>query len=338
MQASPIKAAFFNDRGPAGETVEKIFGRERMGKIAGLTDLYPVIISSENLEAHLPALQEVEVIFSTWGMVQMTERQLDQLPALKAVFYAAGSVKYFAVPLLRRGIIVVTGAAANAVPVAEFTAAQILLANKGYFRNLREYRERGEDYLKAFRGRGNYGGTVSLLGAGQIGRKVIELLRPFNLRLAIYDPFVSRDDLKALGGEKVDLAEAFVRGDVVSNHLPDLPATVGTITGALLSSLPPSATFINTGRGPTVVHDELISVFRARPDLTALLDVTQPEPLTPGAALWSLPNVYISGHIAGAIGDEVMRLADFAIEEFERWSRGEPLRHSVSLDALERSA
>ncbi len=333
-----IKAAFFNDTGAAGETIEKIYGPDRIKEISRLTDLYPAVVGSANIETHLPKVQDVQVIFSTWSMLPLTEAQLDRLPNLKAVFYAAGTVKYFAIPLLKRGIVVMSGAAANAVPVAEFTVGQILLANKGYFRNTREYRQRGGDYLQAFRGRGNYDSSVAILGAGQIGRKVIELLRPYHLRVLVYDQFLGGEEIAALGAEKVGLAEAFARGDIVSNHLADLPATHGTITGDLLSSMPPNAAFINTGRGRTVNHDELIAVFRARPDLFALLDVTDPEPLPPGAPLWSLPNAQISGHIAGTIGGEVARVADFAIDEFKRWSAGEPLRYSVTLEALERMA
>lgn len=267
----------------------------------------------------------------------LTEAQLDRLPRLRALFFAAGTVRYFAPPLLKRGIIVTSGAAANAVPVAEFTLAQILLANKGYFRNVADYRETA-DFAGSFVGAGNYGATVSLLGAGQIGRTLIELLRPFRLRVLVFDPFLSHKDAESLGVEKVDLPAAFARGNIVSNHLAGVPATDGILNGALFASMPAKATFINTGREATVSHADLLSVFRARPDLNAFLDVTEPEPLPRESPLWSLPNVHISAHIAGSKGDEVRRVADFAIEEFQRWSRGEPLRYSVALESLERMA
>jgi phosphoglycerate dehydrogenase-like enzyme len=75
----------------------------------------------------LPELRDLEVIFATWGLMPLTKAQLDCLPSLRALLYAAGTVRYFARPLLRRGIIVTSSAAAGAVPVAEFTLAQILL-------------------------------------------------------------------------------------------------------------------------------------------------------------------------------------------------------------------
>jgi phosphoglycerate dehydrogenase-like enzyme len=84
-----------------------------------------------------------------------------------------------------------------------------------------------------------------------------------------------------------------------------------------------------------VVEAELIRVLRARPDLTALLDVTDPEPPDPASPLWSLPNVVMSPHIGGTIGDEVTRLADVVIEEFIAWDAGEPLRYQVTREVLE---
>jgi phosphoglycerate dehydrogenase-like enzyme len=239
---------------------------------------------------------------------------------------------------LERNITVVSAAAANGVPVAEFTLAQILLANKGYFRNVGDYLVAPE-YSSSFRGRGNYGATVSILGAGQVGARLIELLRLFNLRIIAFDPYLSHKSAEVLNVEKVEtLEEAFERGNIVSNHLANVPATYGMLRTEHFLKLPKNATFINTGRGATVNTDEMTNALRERTDVTALLDVTDPEPLPLEHPLRELPNVHISGHIAGSIGDEVGRVADLVLEEFDRWQKGEPLRYAVSLQALERTA
>jgi phosphoglycerate dehydrogenase-like enzyme len=331
------RAALFGDTGPAGETIAGVYGAKRLQHLRNVTKLYPVQITSQNLEAHLPQLRKLEVIFSTWSMLDLTPQQLEYLPNLRAVFYAAGSVKGFAPQMLERGITVVSGAPANAVPVAEFTLAQILLANKGYFRNVGDYLHSSE-YSSAFRGRGNYGATVSVLGAGEIGRKLIELLRPFHLRVLVFDPFLSHESAEDMGVEKVELDEAFAQGDVVTNHLADVTETIGMLDGNLFASMKENATFINTGRGRTVNGEEMTEVLRARPDITALLDVTDPEPLPLDHPLRALRNVHISGHIAGSIGDERQRVADLVIEEFDRWRNGENVRYAVSMRSLEISA
>jgi phosphoglycerate dehydrogenase-like enzyme len=140
---------------------------------------------------------------------------------------------------------------------------------------------------------------------------------------------MSPERAEDIGVCKVSLEVAFRDAYVVSNHLRDTTDTRGLLTGELFASMRPGATFINTGRGRTVATDELVSVLRDRPDLIALLDVTEPEPLPPGHALWTLPNVYLSSHIAGSVGDEVLRLADCAIEEFGRFLKGEELLYRV---------
>ena len=129
------KAAFFSNQ-PA--SLDMVYGNGRKDRLAQFCDLYPVIISAENFDVHVQNLHSVEVIFSTWGMPKLNATQLDKLPSLKAVFYAAGSVKFFAEPFLRKQVLVISAWAANAVPVAEFTISQILLATKGYFRNIRD--------------------------------------------------------------------------------------------------------------------------------------------------------------------------------------------------------
>ncbi|XHR30454.1 MAG: hydroxyacid dehydrogenase [Chthoniobacteraceae bacterium] len=304
--------------------------------MAGLTDLYPELVDLENFERHARSLCDLEVIFSTWKMPRLRPEHLCRLPNLKAVFYAAGTVKAFARPFLERGILVVSAWHANAVPVAEFTLGQILLSMKGYFRNAREYSEPGYWELGRFLGAGNYGETVALLGAGAIGQKVIELLRPFHHRVIVFDPLLSESRAEELGVEKVSLQAAFREGYVVSNHLANIPETQELLNEELFASMRADATFLNTGRGATVDEAGLIQVFASRPDLTALLDVTWPEPPVQGSPLYGLPNIHLSSHLAGSSNDETVRMADLCIEEFLAWKAKKPLRYAVTLEMLNR--
>ena len=332
------KAAFFNSNATETSKVHYVYNRGRYERIAELTDLYPGIISPDNFEDHAAKLQNLEVVFSTWGMPKLTDDQLDKLPALKAVFYGAGTVKGFAAPLLERGITVVSAWAANAVPVAEFSLAQILLSCKGYFPNSRECSSSAAARKNAFVGPGVYGEKAALIGAGQIGRKLIQLLQPFELDVLVVDPFLEDADAEAMGVRKVSLEEAFQEAFVVSNHLPNLAHLKNVLNAALFRSMRVGATFINTGRGAQVDEHALIETLRARPDLTALLDVTCPEPPAPDSEFYNLPNVRLTSHIAGSMNDEVLRMADYAIEGFKRWRDNRPLRYAVTLDMLENMA
>jgi phosphoglycerate dehydrogenase-like enzyme len=316
-----------------------VYARGRRAELESLASLVPGYVSAAEWPRLSPMLQDVEVLFSTWGMDEALALELCELPRLKAFFYAAGSVQHFARPLLDKNITVVSAWAANAVPVAQFTLAQILLSLKGYFRNVREAR------LPANRGRaletsapGVFDETVALLGCGMVGRRVADLLRPYGLDAVVYDPFLSDEAAADYGLRKASLQEAFASAMVVSNHLADLPPTRGLLGRELFASMRPGATFINTGRGATVSEPDLADVLRSRPDLTALLDVTHPEPPAADSIWYALENAHLSSHIAGSNGNEVVRLADYCLEEFRAWRDGKPLKYRVTREMLEKMA
>lgn len=325
---SKKKAALFYNY--PSELEGEVFGQGRRERIAALTDLYPHVISNANFDQHAANLAGVEVIFATWGIPVFTPAQFDKLPKLKAVFYAAGNVKAFAQGLLDRDIILVSAWAINAIPPSEMCLSQILLSLRGYFRTVRQYREMKTFEAKKFWRPGVTEETVGLIGLGYIGTRVRELLHDYPLKVIAHDPFLTPERAKALDVEAVTLEEVFRRSSIVSNHIPDLESTRGTLNAALFTTLRKGATFINTGRGAQVVEADLIKVLKARPDLTALLDVTWPEPPPPDSDLWRLPNVVISPHIGGTTGHEVVRLADCVIEEFEAWQAARPLRFQVT--------
>jgi phosphoglycerate dehydrogenase-like enzyme len=328
------RAAFFYDY---PTTDGDVYGGGRRERIAELTALYPHVVSARNFAEHAPHLRDVEVVFATWGMPAFTDAHFAAMPALRAVFYAAGNVKAFATPLVERDVVLVSAWAVNAIPSAELVLSQILLTCRGYFRSVRQYAAtRDLAAAKAFRRTGAAGETVGLVGTGWIARRLAQHLHGFGFRVlaSASDPFLTEARAREMGVEKVSLEEVFERSYVVSNHVPDLPSTKQILGGALFERMRDGATFINSGRGAQVVEADLARVLAARPDLTALLDVTAPEPPASDSPLWTLPNVVMSPHIGGTIGDEVVRLADCAIEEFEAWRDGTPLRYQVTRDVL----
>jgi phosphoglycerate dehydrogenase-like enzyme len=315
------------------DVIRRVYGEDREDKIRSLASLHPTVVTADNFFTEAQALKDLEVIFSTWGMPHLEASHLEKLPRLKVVFYAAGSVRDFAGPLLERGITVVNASATNAQPTALFAFSQIILALKGFFRNNREFTA-PDQHANSWRASGLYQTTIAILGCGQVGQLVLGHLRPLPLKVLVASPYTDASFIRSLGAEKVDLADAFARSMVVSNHIADLPETRGILNHDLFSCLLPGATFINTGRGRTVCEKDLIQVFSKRTDLTALLDVTHPEPPLQGSPLYSLPNVLLSSHIAGSIGNEVFQMADCIISEFESWLVGRPLRFAITKSML----
>ena len=338
--AEKKQAIFFNDdswRFPV------LYPEELRARIRALADFSDEIYSSKDLDD--PALAglfaRTRVIFSSWGMPALTEKQIEaHFPNLEAVYYAAGTVQYFARPFLKRGVRVFSAWAANGVPVVEFTVAQIVLAGKGYFQSLRRYRERDRKAAFAYTMSlpCNYNIRVGILGAGVIGREVMARLKAYQYEVLAYDPYVSDEVLSSLGAKRASLEEIFSTCQIISNHVANLPATVGMIDGKLLHSMLPNAALINTGRGAQVVESELIAALKACPDRTALLDVTWPEPPEEGSEFYTLPNVFLTPHIAGSQNNEWARMALYMVEEFERTEDHLPVRYEVTEKMLETMA
>lgn len=330
------KAAFVSED-PG--TLAQVYGPSVRARLEARAALVNGCLERRGLVQAGPGFSDLEVLFSTWGMPELSASELERLPGLKAVFYAAGSVRAFARPFLERGIAVFSAADANARPTAEFTLAQILLAGKRALPAGAALRRAGRAAWSVPEGcAGNYGCAVALLGAGRVGRLVIELLKPFDLDVLVFDPLLSETEIGSLGVTKVPLEEAFARGQVVSNHLADLAATRGLITGDLLRTMRPYATFINTGRGATVNEAQLWATLQDRKDLCAVLDVTDPEPPLADSPAYSLDNVFLYPHLAGSRGNEFGRMALLMAEEFEAWLDDKPTRHRVDFKTLENSA
>lgn len=286
-------------------------------------------------------LAEAEILVTGWGCQPIDARVLKLATKLRLIGHAAGTVKFLVTPeVFAAGIAVTHAAAANALPVAEFTLAAILLANKRVlqFRELyRRRRSAGANAALASRPIGNFRKTVGIVGASLIGRRVLELLRPFDLEVLLSDPFATAEEATGLGARLVPLPELMRGSDVVSLHAPALPSTRHMIDGGMLALLRDGATLINTARGSLVDHAALeAELLTGRID--AVIDVTEPEPLPPDSRLFDLPNVFLTPHVAGALGLERQRLGTLIADEIERFVKGEPLRYRVDPALLERSA
>jgi phosphoglycerate dehydrogenase-like enzyme len=276
---------------------------------------------------------EAEVILASWGSPLMDASFLDTARRLRLVLYAAGSVRAFVTDdFWRRGVRVSSAYALNAVSVAEYSLAAILFSLKHGWRLMHEPSGSFSQVP------GAYGATVGLVSLGAVGRLVRKRLKAHQVRVVAYDPMVTAEEARRLGVRLVDLAELFRMSDVVSLHTPLLPETRGMVTGAHIESMHFGATLINTARGALVHEDELVSVLERRPDLQAVLDVTDPEPPLAGSAITRLPNVVLTPHIAGAIGPERRRLGRGMLQELRRYVRDEPLRWELTREQVEHMA
>lgn len=260
------------------------------------------------------------------------------MPRLAMFAYAAGTVKWQVTDALwDRGVLVTSAAAANAVPVAEYAAAAIVLANKGFVWLSAAERDPGLEVPLDTTTLGNHHKRVGLVGASHVGRLTRELLRAHDLEVAFADPFLPAAEAAALDAHKMDLDELCSWCDVLSIHAPEVESTRGMIGAHQLSLLADGVTVVNTARG-ALVDTGALTAELVEGRLQAILDVTDPEPLPADSPLRRLPNVLLTPHVAGALGTETRRLTDLAVDEVARFAAGSTPLHPVTRGDIPRIA
>ena len=286
----------------------------------------------------LPRLVEsASAALTGWGTPPITAALLDRRPELKLLSHSAGSVRRL-VPgeAIENGRLKVSHVAIHiAEAVAEFVLAQTLsiLREPHLLDAGMKAGEPGLELRRRHLGRLLGSLTVGLVGAGYVGRLVIRLLKAFDARVQVYDPFLALERAEELGVELVSLDTVLSTSDIVSLHAPVLPETRQMIGPEHLRRLRDGAIFINTARSALVDEAALLAALKEN-RVIAAIDVFDTEPLPADSPFRSLPNAMLSPHAAGHTADSHKRQGATAVEEIGRFLRGEPLHHAVTTAML----
>ncbi|WP_160003455.1 hydroxyacid dehydrogenase [Rhizobium sp. 18055] len=308
---------------------------DRLEMLGRLLDREPLQTFGDDRAKRL--LPDADILITGWGAPYVGRDVLSAAPGLRMIAHAAGTVKgLIGQEVFEASIAVSHAAEANSIPVAEFTLAAILFAGKQIFRFRDLYaadRNRDRTHSMQRLPIGNYGRTVGIVGASRIGRRVIDVLKPFDFNIILFDPTLDSEACAALGAEKADLSTLMRRADIVSLHAPSLPSTHHLLDAHHLALMKDGATLINTARGAVIDEVALLATL-ATGRIDAIIDVTDPEVPDASSAFYDLPNVFLTPHIAGAVGLERTRLGEMAIDEIGRFLRGEPLEYGITLADL----
>jgi len=315
-----------------------VFDDDAMARLSALCDIpEPEPLADLSTDHAHRLLAETDILVTAWGCPRISREVVAAAPKLKLIAHAAGTVKHHLDPAVYEAGIAVTNAVdANAIPVAEFTLAMIILANKRTFAFRDLYRadhSRRSTHALMDAPIGNYRRTVGIVGASHIGRRVLDMLKLLDCDVLLYDPYVAAADPVARGTTLVGLDELISRSDIVSLHAPSLPETRHMIGASQLAAMRDGATLINTARGALVDEAALIAELQTG-RISAIVDVTDTEIPPAGSPLYDLPNLFLTPHIAGAVGSERSRLGALVVDEIERFLSGQPLQHAVAYASL----
>jgi phosphoglycerate dehydrogenase-like enzyme len=316
---------------------EAHFDRDRLARLSALVTLDDPCWTDElDSPGARDRLRDAEVLVTSWGAPRLTAQRLAAAPRLKAVLHCAGSVRgLVGQEVWRRGITVTTAADANAVPVAEYTLAAIILAGKKapFLATDAQRAYGGWGSVTGYGDLSNFGRTVGIVGFSRIGRKVVELLKVLgSTTCLVADPYADPEEVARAGARLVDLDEMLAQVHVLSVHAPETAETHHLIGAAELSRLPDFSTVINTARG-SLIDSGALAAQCASGRLFAILDVTDPEPLPADSPLRDVARVMITPHIAGSLGSEIGRLTDHILDELTRWVARQPLQAEITAES-----
>jgi D-3-phosphoglycerate dehydrogenase / 2-oxoglutarate reductase len=257
---------------------------------------------------------------------------LERLPQLKLIAVSRGGPVNIDMKAAReRGVLVVNTPGRNASAVAEFALGAILAETRKIrvaHEALRAGEWRGDLYRADVTGRELNEMTVGVIGYGNIGTKVVKLLRAFGARILVHDPYVqlSADDIAA-GVQMAAFETLLEESDVVTMHARVTEETTHMMNAEAFARMKPGSLFVNTARGPLCDYDALYTALTEGPLGSAMLETFGVEPVPADWPLLQLPNVTLTPHIAGASVRTVTFAAEQAAEEVRRYLAGEGPRN-----------
>ena len=282
-------------------------------------------------------IRGVDACITSWGSPRFTERVLENADRLRIIGHAAGSVKpYVTEEVFRRGIVVVNAADVIAVSVAEFALAMILNCLRRVPDFVEAMRRRDWDYKsrRSFETGDLRGKIVGLIGFGLVARQLAELLKPFKVRILVYDPYVPPEEVEKRGCAPASLETLLKESDVVSIHAALTEETYHMIGERELRMMKRTAVLVNTARGAVVDTQALVKALREGWIAAAALDVFEQEPLPPDHPLYELENAYLTPHVAGPSDERRRELLGAVVKELERFFSGRELTIAVRPEEL----
>jgi phosphoglycerate dehydrogenase-like enzyme len=283
-----------------------------------------------------------EAVVTGWGSPAFTIAVLKRADRLRIVAHSAGSIKglfpreVVDADVVPRGLIVFSANRAIALNVAEYTVGAMIMVPRRFveqtaaIRTSDAWRDPGLApnalYLR--------GATVGLVSASTVAREVIPLLRPFDVRILVYDPYLSDREAGRLDVEKVELDALFERSDIVSLHAPSIPTTRHMVGARQLARLRDGALLINSSRGSVLDHDALLREAETG-RIRVVLDVTEPEPLPADHPLRPLPNVYLTPHMSGTGAYGYFKIGEMTLEALEACFAERPVAGAVDWSRYE---
>lgn len=215
------------------------------------------------------------------------------------------------------GIPVTWTPGSNAVSVAEHAITMMMSLLKIVPKTM-DGLKRGKWHSEQDQASELMGKTIGIVGFGQIGSYLTKFLKPYEVEMLVYDPYVSQEKIDSCGAKKVTFETLLTSSDLVTLHCHMCEETLHLINKERLSMMKKSAYLVNTARGGLIDEAALYEVLSNKLIAGAGLDVFEVEPASKNNPLFILENILITPHMAGWTKEALLREARGASEEVIR--------------------
>jgi len=326
LSGEELFASFFDER-----------RKRRLGRLARWK-LVPV----RKLEGVLPdGIRNADALITTWDSPYLSAETMRQMASVKVIVHCGGEVKKRFEKSLFHKLVIVNTPEPMARPTAELGAAFLLYAarNVDYYRNaLRKKSNRIYSDMHTTGGGDEslLGREVGMIGFGRIGRALIDMLRGFDVRWRVHDPFAAKQLAAGMPVQFDSLHGVLKRSSLLVLTAAATEKTRHLLNRERLAMLPDGAAVINIARGSLIDLPALTEEVKSG-RLRCALDVTDPdEPLPVDHPLRTLPGAIVTPHVGGGGPRTRGAMADAAMDELELFFRGEQVQHRVTTDMLSR--
>jgi D-3-phosphoglycerate dehydrogenase / 2-oxoglutarate reductase len=287
---------------------------------------YPPSMPTPEFHALLGDIDGVALALTRYGAPELAAS-----PRMKVVARIGVGFDTVDVPVLTaKRIPLMTVGIANSVSVAEqafsmlFHLAKHNLEHDTFVRG-GTWREQMTSFPLDF-----FEKTVLVIGFGRIGTRFVKRAVAFEMRVLVYDPYVSAETIRAAGAEPVkDLDAAVAEADFITVHCPKNAETINLFDAARLARMKPSAYIVNTARGGIINEQALYEALAANTIAGAGIDVFEKEPAPVDHPLLTLKNCVVAPHMAGVTKESMDRMAVAAVNNILSVLDGDPIKENA---------
>ena len=267
---------------------------------------------------------QAEIVLTCWGSPKLTLPVYQANPQLKYMCHAAGTVRpYVDRECIEAGLLVTNWGTVIARSVAEGALMMILSCLRRTTPIQFEIHLRKGWHPRGVQNEGLFYQRVGLVGLGAIAQELVKLLAPFDCEVSAFSPHCPDEVFDRLGVTRAtSLKELFRTNRIISVHASNVPANYHMINAEVLGCLKDGSVLVNTARGAVINTDDLITELKKK-RIWAALDVFEEEPLPQDSSLRGLENCQLIPHMAGPTPDRRVDMGKLAVENIERYLRGE---------------